>query len=58
LVDTKLSWFGGGSGAIFLDDVQCSGLEKRLEHCSHRGIGVRNCDHSEDIGVICGELGT
>ena len=46
--------FGGGSGAIFLDDVVCSGLEERLEHCSHRGIGVQNCDHSEDVGVICG----
>ena len=52
-----LSAFGGGSGAVFLDDVECSGLEERLEHCSHRGIGVHNCGHSKDVGVIC-DLGT
>ena len=49
--------FGGGSGAIFLDDVQCSGQEERLEHCRHLGIGVHNCDHSDDAGVAC-DLGT
>ena len=49
--------FGGGSGAIFLDDVECSGLEERLEHCSHNGIGVHNCGHSEDVAVSC-ESGT
>ena len=49
--------FGGGSGEIFLDDVRCSGLEERLENCSHRGIGVHNCEHDEDVGVTC-ESGT
>ena len=57
LVALTVSAFGGGSGAIFLDDVECSGLEERLEHCHHNGIGVHNCGHSEDVGVIC-VLGT
>ena len=52
-----LSAFGGGSGAVFLDDVVCSGMEERLEHCSHSGIQVNDCGHSEDVGVIC-DLGT
>jgi len=57
IVTLPLSSFGGGSGAILLDNVQCSGLEERFEQCSHRGIGVHNCDHSEDVGVVC-DLGT
>jgi len=55
----RVSSFGGGSGAILLDNVQCSGLEERLEHCSHRGIGVHNCEHIEDAGVTCArDIGT
>ena len=38
---------------ILLDDLQCNGDERSLLECSHRGVGVHNCDHSEDVGVIC-----
>uniref|UniRef100_A0A3B1K7H2 SRCR domain-containing protein n=1 Tax=Astyanax mexicanus TaxID=7994 RepID=A0A3B1K7H2_ASTMX len=47
------SRFGPGSGSIYLDDVVCSGSERSLTKCSHRGIGVNNCDHSKDAGVVC-----
>ncbi|XP_049325478.1 deleted in malignant brain tumors 1 protein-like [Astyanax mexicanus] len=47
------SRFGPGSGSIFLDDVVCSGSERSLTKCSHRGLGVNNCDHSKDAGVVC-----
>ena len=49
----SLSHFGGGTGGIFLDNVACSGSESRLIDCSHSGIGVHNCDHTDDAGVRC-----
>ena len=48
--------FVPGVGAIFLDDVGCRGNETNLVDCPHRGVGVHNCHHSEDAGVICGIL--
>ena len=45
--------FGQGEGPIFLDDVQCSGIERSLLYCRHSIIGNNNCSHSQDIGVTC-----
>ncbi|CAM4365984.1 unnamed protein product [Leuciscus chuanchicus] len=45
--------FGQGQGTIWLDDVGCSGGEGNLIQCSHRGLGVNNCNHGEDAGVVC-----
>ena len=36
-----------------MDEVSCSGNETILGDCPHRGIGVHNCYHFEDAGVIC-----
>ena len=48
-----LSFFGAGIGLIWLDQVNCSGLEQGLADCAHGGIGVHNCSPFEDAGVIC-----
>ena len=47
------SIFSAGSGPIFLDNVVCAGTEDNLLSCSHNQIFQHNCDHSEDVAVIC-----
>lgn len=47
------SHYGPGTGAIFLDDVQCNGTETALLDCTNNGIGSHNCGHLEDAGVRC-----
>ena len=42
---------------IWLDNVNCNGSESRLIECQHNGLGIHNCGHHKDAGVICRERG-
>ena len=48
-----------GSGIIWLDDVVCSSTNvARLINCSHLDGTLEDCDHSEDISIMCYNDGT
>ena len=48
------AFFGQSTGPIHIDDVGCTGSESALTDCNYNP--ENNCAHSEDAGVICGEV--
>ena len=43
-----------GSGEIWLNEVDCTGNEQRLNNCVHHSVLADNtCNHSRDAGVEC-----
>ena len=50
------SFYGRGSGQIWLDDMNCIGTELAIGECSHIGWGKHNCKHKEDASVQCSTL--
>ena len=45
--------YSQGTGRIWLDNVNCYSYSTRLSSCSHRGWGVHDCSHYEDIALQC-----
>ncbi|XP_063406062.1 deleted in malignant brain tumors 1 protein-like [Mytilus trossulus] len=41
-----------GQGTIWLNDVNCSGSERKLLNCTYT-TDTSNCRHSEDVGIHC-----
>ena len=48
------SYFGEGAGIIAASDIQCIGTESYLTNCANST--ALSCDHSTDVGVLCGAL--
>ncbi|XP_028407328.1 deleted in malignant brain tumors 1 protein-like isoform X2 [Dendronephthya gigantea] len=42
-----------GSGQIWLQNLKCTGSERNIASCVHRGWGDTYCSHSRDVGVEC-----
>ena len=47
------NYFGPGTGEIMLESVMCVGNETSLADCQHAGWGIHNCDHHEDVSIMC-----
>lgn len=47
------AYFGQGNGPVWLDDLNCSGIEAKIWDCNNPGWGRVNCGHGEDVGVEC-----
>ncbi|XP_021369811.1 deleted in malignant brain tumors 1 protein-like [Mizuhopecten yessoensis] len=58
---TANAYFGAGTGAIYVDELDCSpsyssdidALLLGSTLCSFNGWGINDCSHSEDVGVWC-----
>ena len=46
------AYFGQGTGDILLEWVHCSGSESKLSQCSRSGMGMTNCAHNQDAGIL------
>ncbi|XP_029639087.1 neurotrypsin-like [Octopus sinensis] len=44
-----------GVGRIWLDQVQCTGIENNIKYCQHRSWGSHDCSHYQDVSVECHE---
>ncbi|XP_064293638.1 deleted in malignant brain tumors 1 protein [Phalacrocorax carbo] len=47
--------FGRGDGIIWMDETNCTGMERTLSACQARPWGINNCYHGEDAGVVCSD---
>ncbi|ESO86370.1 hypothetical protein LOTGIDRAFT_129408, partial [Lottia gigantea] len=45
--------YSGGLGPIWVDDLGCQGPESNITQCSKKPWGVNNCDHDEDVAILC-----
>ncbi|KAJ8042665.1 Macrophage scavenger receptor types I and II [Holothuria leucospilota] len=54
VVTYSYAFFGEGSGVIWSTNSQCNGSESSLSECKVQIIEALDCNHSQDVGVLCG----
>ena len=47
------SFYGPGSGRIWLDGVHCDGTEESLIWCRHTEWGITRYSHIYDVSINC-----
>lgn len=50
------SFYGSGTGPVFMDSMQCDGTESSIFSCPNKGWGVSDSacsSHGKDAGVAC-----
>ncbi|XP_072169520.1 neurotrypsin-like [Diadema setosum] len=47
------AYFGSGDNVIWMDRVQCTGDEERIQDCPQMGWGQHSCSHRDDASVEC-----
>ena len=52
-----LSTYPAPANVFILDDVNCSGTERRIDACPHRAWGGHNCVTFEGAGIRCSTYG-
>lgn len=52
-VAVRGAYYGTGTGNILIDGLQCNGSETNIGYCDKRPLGVNNCSHTEDAGLMC-----
>ena len=43
----------GNGLPILLDNINCIGNESYIWDCANNGIAMHNCDHSDDVFLVC-----
>ena len=50
------SHYGSGSRPPWMNNVRCTGVERRIEDCAFDGWYESGCPETRSAGVVCGRI--